>query len=190
MSLAEIERALRLYLINQAHQSNTVTYTAVADALRPYSQVRLERPFSPLYGWLDKVSEFEVHAGRPMLSAIVVTQGHGEPGDGFYDCARRLRVPGAPGPFATDRAFWQQQLEAVWKMWAPWRVPLLQTHAITLADGRKLLAREYPDGAIRVAIDDPPYAITEAFLSKGKTNRAIIRLEPWWNWQRADEEEA
>lgn len=184
MPLIPIERALRLYLIDQARRSRLVTYSEVAEAVRPYSAVRLERPFSPLHAWLGNVSRFEVAAGRPMLSAIVVTQDTGRPGEGF-------------GPFAAEElgmdvsdesTFWIHQRDSVWKLWSGGKPPLVETHKIALHDGREVRVREYASGAIRVLVDDPPFVMSEAFLTRGKTNRAILKLEPRWDWNRENSE--
>ena len=56
--------------------------------------------------------------------------------------------------------------------------PVTDAH-VELEDGRKVLVREYADGAVRVALDPVPgatgYDITEGFLTGGG-RQAIIKL--------------
>jgi hypothetical protein len=62
---------------------------------------------------LGEVSEDEVRAGRPMLSAVVVNIG-GKPGPGFFALAKDLeRIPS--GEDAGD--VWNRELEAAYKAW-------------------------------------------------------------------------
>lgn len=63
---------------------------------------------------LGEISEDEVNAGRPMLSALAVSV-HGKPGPGFFGLAKEL------GEFAgnptKDESFWREQLQALYETW-------------------------------------------------------------------------
>ena len=62
---------------------------------------------------LGEISEDEVRAGRPMLSAVAVN-ARGKVGDGFFNCARDL---GRLGEDADPVAFWERERDAVYKIW-------------------------------------------------------------------------
>jgi hypothetical protein len=49
---------------------------------------------------------------------------------------------------------------------------------VTLPDGRRIRVLGYEDGSIRFRIEGAPYVISEAFLTKGSTGGAIIKLVP------------
>ena len=60
---------------------------------------------------LGEISRDEVHAGRPMLSAVVVS-AEGRPGQGFYKLAADLGFAES-----ADIRFWKAQQEAVYEAW-------------------------------------------------------------------------
>jgi hypothetical protein len=62
---------------------------------------------------LGEISEDEVDAGRPMLSAVAVNV-HGIASEGFYSLARDL---GLLKPGQNERKFWEQQRDAVYEIW-------------------------------------------------------------------------
>ena len=66
---------------------------------------------------LGEIVEDEVSAGRPMLSAIVVSVT-GRPSPKFFSFAREIGRMPADQP---EDDFWQQECEAVY---AAWRRPL------------------------------------------------------------------
>ena len=68
---------------------------------------------------LNEIVEDEMAAGRPMLSAVVVSSG-GRPGPGFYALAREC---GRLKTGVSDEAFRKAECEAVY---AAWRRPLPQ----------------------------------------------------------------
>lgn len=185
--LSQVERVLRQILISQARTEQTITYGQIAELVAPVAPVRLEKPFSPLHNWLGNVSRFEHHHRRPLLSAVVVAVESGRPGRGFGTFAATLgREVGND-----VEAFWQQEIDDVFAFWSRTRPEqLLQTHLVPLIDGREVRVREYASGALRVLVDDAPYAVTEAFLGGGKTDRAIIRLEPRVKYPQLDGDEA
>jgi hypothetical protein len=66
---------------------------------------------------LGEISEDEVAAGRPMLSAVAVSV-EGKAGPGFFALARQLgRLTGDE----SDGAFWEMERQAVY---AAWKRPL------------------------------------------------------------------
>jgi len=173
MSLAPVERALRMLLIEQARQGRPTTYAAIATSLSAHTPVRLARPYSPLHKWLGAVSKFEHDAGRPLLSALVISKDFDRPGDRFFKFAEELGLE-----VGNREEFWQRQLVALFQTWPAANSTLVTTHKFALGDGRQVRVREYAGGAVRVLIDDPPYIISEAFLTRGSTDRAILKLEP------------
>jgi hypothetical protein len=62
---------------------------------------------------LGDISEDEVIANRPMLSAVAVGVS-GQPGPGFYSLAKTL---GLMKPGDDQLKFWRAQLESVYKEW-------------------------------------------------------------------------
>jgi hypothetical protein len=63
---------------------------------------------------LGEISEDEVAAGRPMLSAVAVSVS-GKAGPGFFALAKDLgRFSGDPGD---EERFWRQQLHAAYETW-------------------------------------------------------------------------
>ena len=64
---------------------------------------------------LDGISRAEAREGRPMLSAVVVNQDTGRPGDGFYRLAAEIGRAESPAP---DVAFWEEEREALYRYWS------------------------------------------------------------------------
>ena len=62
---------------------------------------------------LGEISEDEVRAGRPMLSAVAVGVS-GSPGSGFYSAARKLGLLTSP---IDDVGFWEDQRAACYEAW-------------------------------------------------------------------------
>lgn len=62
---------------------------------------------------LGEISEDEVRAGRPMLSAVAVGVS-GKPGPGFYSLAHRLGFLDSP---EENLNFWEQEREKAYKAW-------------------------------------------------------------------------
>jgi hypothetical protein len=68
-----------------------------------------------LYGrWLGIISEEEMAAGHPPISAIVVAKGSERPGPGFYQLCRE-RDFAQPGE--SDEEIWQRAVVAVHDFW-------------------------------------------------------------------------
>ncbi len=115
-------------------------------------------PHSPdLAQLLGKVSRADHQAGRPLLSAIVVRQSNGRPGEGFFRMARHI------GAFRgdDDEDFWMNEVQRVYDYWSE-------------APGHRNRMADYPSdtqfGDYEVA-DEPPDA----------TRREHGRLGGWWS---------
>ena len=63
---------------------------------------------------LDRISEAEHNAGRPLLSAVVVRRCDGMPGCGFFDLARHL---GLHRHGADDMRYFVEELNRVHEYW-------------------------------------------------------------------------
>jgi hypothetical protein len=61
---------------------------------------------------LGEISEDEVKAGRPMLSAVAVSV-NGKAGPGFFALAKDLGR--FNGDFADEESFWRKELQAVYE---------------------------------------------------------------------------
>ena len=85
--------------------------TAVA-ADRRQGDPELRWPQRGFHDALGHVSMYEVEHGRPMLTAIVVTQETGQPGDGFWRLARHLGFE-----VRDERQFWEDEVEALLDAW-------------------------------------------------------------------------
>ncbi len=178
MRLQRIERTLRRFLIEVARQNRTTTYTEMARVLRAFTPVRLEPPYSPMHAWLGNISRFEHESNRPLLSAVVVRVDSGRPGAGFFDLATNYLGFG----YDDEDLFWKEQREDLHAIWGSGENPLVRSHSIELSDGRAVKIKEYLTGSVRMVIDDAPYALTQAYITSGKHDQAMIRLEPidWW----------
>ncbi|RMF72362.1 MAG: hypothetical protein D6738_11410 [Acidobacteria bacterium] len=62
---------------------------------------------------LGEISEDEVLAGRPMLSAVAVGAS-GKPGAGFFEFARKL---GRLEPGMDELEYWERERQAVYEVW-------------------------------------------------------------------------
>lgn len=100
-------------LINAARYRGTLTYQEIAKIVGlPSRGSHMGHEIGFLIGG---ISENEVAHGRPMLSAIAVGVS-GEPGEGFYSWAERLKGIKLDTPEA-QRQFWRQEKEAVYETW-------------------------------------------------------------------------
>ena len=66
---------------------------------------------STLANILNEINEEERAAKRPLLSAVVVRKNTRKAGPGFYQSAA------AHGHTNPDAAFWEEELEAVYRCW-------------------------------------------------------------------------
>ena len=62
---------------------------------------------------LDDISRSEHDAGRPLLSAVVIRKDTNIPGQGFFNLAKSLRLPGADD----DVLFWVKEVQRVHDHW-------------------------------------------------------------------------
>ena len=77
------------YLRSKARRGELATYMEVAPSLgidtgNEYFGIHVGRV-------LDALNRWEFRQSRPLLSAIVVSAESGQPGSGYYGCARDLR---------------------------------------------------------------------------------------------------
>ncbi|HUG71396.1 MAG TPA: hypothetical protein VMM76_26840 [Pirellulaceae bacterium] len=64
---------------------------------------------------LGEISEDEVNAGRPMLSAVAVSVVTGKAGSGFFALAKELgKFDGDP---THEEDFWRDELQSVYETW-------------------------------------------------------------------------
>lgn len=100
-------QAARDYLVHAAHYHQVVDYSHVYRAMgtgRAYiGQV------------LDELNRREHAAGRPLLSAIVVTKEGGAPSRGFFTVATELGLYDG----GDKQSFWTEQRDRVWNF--DWR---------------------------------------------------------------------
>lgn len=120
-ALRAFDRQLHRALIQRATaadpedaRSSCLTYTELGLAVDPAGTNAgyTRKPFRPMFPALGRVSHYEVAHGRPMLSALVVSQANHEPGEGFGQLATTLG-------FVVDdgHTFWQSQVDAVVRFW-------------------------------------------------------------------------
>jgi len=107
----ELAAEVYTYLTGRARVRQTVTYGDVARHLGLDPQRHRQR----VAAILGDVSHACVLLNRPMLSAVVVGQLTGVPGEGFFQLAKALDVVPVAlrGSFRPDRAFWDAELERV-----------------------------------------------------------------------------
>ena len=98
-------------LITAAQYQGVTTYQDVAVIMGlPLQGSHMGREVGYILG---EISEDEVLAGRPMLSAVAVSVG-GRAGPGFFALARTLnRLAGA----TDENAFWDAERNAVYSTW-------------------------------------------------------------------------
>lgn len=87
---------------------DTITYARFVSELRA---IDLNDRYDDLQRFLTDVSEAEEHAGRGLLSAVVVGTRTGLPGKGFFSLARRL------GRSGTDHSIWDSERTRLREVW-------------------------------------------------------------------------
>ncbi len=105
-------------LVRAAEYQGVTTYQDIAVIMGlPLTGNHMQRETGQILG---EISEDEVEADRPMLSAVAVGK-NGRPGRGFYACAKGL---GLVRTEAEDEAFWKRQKLALYDVWRrPLRKP-------------------------------------------------------------------
>jgi hypothetical protein len=100
-------------LAGVAKKRQTITYGELARKLRLGPRSRWHQW---IWEYLDDINRRETSEGRPMLTAVVVTEETGMPGPGFWKCARfTCKVWDGKGD---PEDFWKRELQRVWDYWA------------------------------------------------------------------------
>lgn len=100
-------------LVEAARASETVTYGELAEMLHmDFGNPNDRRRVGVLLG---EISRFEVAAGRPMLSSVVIHKNDFQPGKGFFGLGQELGLVGAG---EDEVAFAIRQLKGTWAEWA------------------------------------------------------------------------
>lgn len=66
---------------------------------------------------LGNIVQNEAQFGRPMVSAVAVSQTNNRPGKGFYGLAEENGLIAPDASEEDKRAFWQAELERVYTTW-------------------------------------------------------------------------
>jgi hypothetical protein len=109
--------AVRETLIRRfAARGALTTHRELAAALDSGTRGQLDERLTAMHDWLDEIARHEAEAGRPMLSALVVSDQTKLPADGFFACAAGLgRASG--DDLAARLAFWAREVAAVLTHW-------------------------------------------------------------------------
>jgi hypothetical protein len=101
-------------LVEVARRADIILYSELA----PTAGLSTTNPhFASLMAEvLDEINLFELKAGRPLLSAVVVAKETGMPGAGFFNLPRKLGLQSQG-----DLEFWALELKRVHAQWAPAR---------------------------------------------------------------------
>jgi len=108
------ETFLKVYykLIRTAQKRRTIYYKDVAEIMGlPIRGEHMAREAGQMLG---EISEWEHKEGRPLLSAVVIRDDIGIPGEGFFKLARKL------GKFQgqNEQDFWESELQEVYNIWS------------------------------------------------------------------------
>lgn len=97
-----------------AQKQRTTTYSDIA----PLAGLDMDSPADrdKIREILGKISTYEPHNGRPMLTAVVVHKQDNMPGDGFFELAQHL---GLMGKGEDHLAFFARELTRVLQAWKP-----------------------------------------------------------------------
>jgi UPF0716 family protein affecting phage T7 exclusion len=108
-----METAALHFKLRQVARSGTWT---TAPAIAPIAGVDLATPegAAGLARLLAAIDQNEEAAGRPLLSAVVVTSATGLPHPGFFTAARALGLHAG----SDDRVLWERELLRVHTYWA------------------------------------------------------------------------
>jgi hypothetical protein len=104
------KREAKTVLADCARKRQMIPYSVLTPKLHA---IKLEYHDPRLFHFLGEISTEEYHAGRGMLSALVVHKyGDMQPGPGFFDCAHAL---GIKTPDITK--FWIEEVKRVFAAW-------------------------------------------------------------------------
>jgi hypothetical protein len=108
---------LRSLLIEEFASSGRLgTHERVATLLGPAVADSFNRRLVNLHHWLEALAAHEANAGRPMLTAVVVSDRTGLPTEGFFSCADALGYE--TGSTRADRLrFWASQVSKTLDHW-------------------------------------------------------------------------
>jgi hypothetical protein len=100
-------------LVRAAEYQGVTTYQDIAVIMGlPLQGAFMGKETGHIFG---EISEDEVKAGRPMLSAVAVSVVTGKAGPGFFALAKELGRFG--GDTAEEQNFWRQEVQAVYETW-------------------------------------------------------------------------
>jgi len=100
---------IKAILIGLAKKHDIITYGELAKEVH---SAYFEANSLALFHILGDISREEYREGRGMLTATVVLEEEGIPGDGFFDLAEELHIP-----FSDKEEFWIKELKKVYKSW-------------------------------------------------------------------------
>lgn len=98
-------------LVELATSRGVTDYTTVARMIGLDMESPADRNAISLI--LDEINLYEHENNRPMLSSVVIRQDINLPGDGYFDCARRLEYR-----VNDPVVFWANELIKVHNYWA------------------------------------------------------------------------
>jgi len=105
----DAKREAHQAMVTAARQETTISYS---DLVKQIQAIQFEPHDFNLFHLLGQISTREVEEGRGMLTAVVVTQDDGLPGQGYFHLASHL------GLDASDPdAFWVSELRKVYSSW-------------------------------------------------------------------------
>ncbi|MGX1762255.1 hypothetical protein ACWIG5_36050 [Streptomyces lydicus] len=122
ITLTPDEKAIHRVLLDRSRAADPakpldacLSYKALGLVIDPegFNTGMSRPPFRTMFPALGHVSMYEVEHGRPMLSALVVSESSHAPGSGFADLARHLKLK-----VEDDATFWQEELERTLRFWS------------------------------------------------------------------------
>jgi len=96
-------------MVTAARQETTISYS---DLVKQIQAIQFEPHDFNLFHLLGQISTREVEEGRGMLTAVVVTQDDGLPGQGYFHLASQLGLDAS-----NPDAFWVSELRKVYSSW-------------------------------------------------------------------------
>lgn len=107
---------VREYLINLAAKRQIIHYQELSDVCKLGLDMQSPNDRAEIGKILGEVSTYEHEAGRPMISAIVVTKRSHYEGDGFFKLAEQLGL----GPWKTlrDSDFDIREINKCFQFWS------------------------------------------------------------------------
>ena len=107
------DRIIYERILDVARRKETVFYSQIAPLVGLNMAILRDR--TEMGHILDRISEAEHRAGRPLLSAVVILKCENIPGDGFFDLARHLRLHQRG---ADDLRYFVEELRRVHCYWS------------------------------------------------------------------------